>query len=885
MIGKTIFHFKILEKIGTGGMGVVFKAEDTKLKRTVALKFLPPELTRDSEVKERFIREAQAASAFDHPNICTIHEINETEDGQLFISMAYYEGETLGNIIERGPLKIDEALDIALQIAQGLAKAHEQNIVHRDIKPANIIITNDGVAKIVDFGLAKLAGQIKLTIEGTTLGTIAFMSPEQARGEDVDQRTDIWSLGVVLYEMLAGQLPFKGEYEQAVIYSILNEEPEPLTALRTGVPLELERIVIKALVKDPAERYQHMDEIPVDLRAVKARPSSTSRVATKTTVASELPQRGRWRRTIPWVVAILMAIITGLLLWSPWDKGVPGSRTVKRFAINLPSSQPLWLHGLFQQPGLALSPDGTKLVYIVGHGGIQQLYLREMDQFDARPIPGTEDARNPFFSPDGEWVAFLTSSKLKKVSLISGTSVALCDVTPDVSSGGSWDPDDNIYFAPRPNSGLARVSANGGDPEIVTNPDSARGELGHWYPQVLPGGKALLFVVRKSGWSDTHIAALSLETGQWHTLTEGGTIPHYLSTGHLVYAQSGALLAGRFDLERLKVTGSPKRILEGIITRSGAEFTLSKDGSLVYIPGMGGWPKSTLFWVDRQGEAKALPLSSLTYSMPRLSPNGRLLAIEIVSQQMGNRDIWVCNLARNSTTRLTYNPVNVVHPVWTPDGKRITFASGSRLRAPQLAWKLADGSGAQEQFCERDYAQFPTSYSPDGWNMLFTDESPATRLDIWMLPMDDKSNPQPVVKTQFNETAAVFSPDGQWIAYQSDESRRYEVYVRPFRGPESKQQISSEGGTEPLWGPDGRELFYRNGDKMMVVTISTHPQFNATKPKLLFKGWYSANRIAANYDITPDGQRFIMIKGEQTAPTQIRIVLNWIEEVKRLIDE
>ncbi|MCK4546379.1 MAG: serine/threonine-protein kinase [Candidatus Eisenbacteria sp.] len=418
MIGKTISHYKILEKLGEGGMGVVYKAEDTKLQRTVALKFLPPALTIDPDAKERFIYEARAASALDHQNICTIYEINEADE-QTFIAMAHIQGQTLKEKIRSGPLKLDEALDIGIQIAEGLREAHRKGIVHRDIKSANIMVTDDGQAKIMDFGLAKLTGRTNLTKEGTTLGTVGYMSPEQARGEAVDHRTDIWSLGILVYEMVTGRLPFRGDYEQAVVYSILNEEPEPMTALRTGVPMELERIVAKAMAKTPGERYQHVDEIPVDLRAIKMMPSGvSSSYSSMINVSRASASRPtRWKRAIPWALVVLLGITAGVACRRLWGRAPEGSSAVRRLTLRLPDTEPLWLSLGFQEPSMALSPDGTELVYVAYRDGARQLYLREMDQFDARPIPGTEDGRNPIFSPDGEWIAFFTGGKLKKISL------------------------------------------------------------------------------------------------------------------------------------------------------------------------------------------------------------------------------------------------------------------------------------------------------------------------------------------------------------------------------------------------------------------------------------------------------------------------------------
>ncbi len=884
MIGQTISHYKILEELGRGGMGVVYKARDTKLDRFVALKFLPPHLNQAEEEKKRFIHEAKAASALDHPNICTVHEIDE-RDGQIFISMTHIKGQSLKEKIASGPLKLDDALDIAVQVTRGLQEAHEKGVVHRDVKPANIMITAKGQVKIMDFGLAKLAGSTKLTKTGTAMGTADYMAPEQVQAIVTDHRTDVWALGVVMYEMISGQQPFPGEYEQSIMYLIVNEEPEALTALRSGVPMGLERIVNKCMAKDPNERYQHVDEIPVDLKSVKISAGSISKVSTATAVkASALPIKS-WKRAFPWVLGILIGIVISLGVWSLWPASNVSFQPVKRVFISPPPTESIWITEVMQHPSLALSPDGNRLVYVARGGGIQRLYLREMDQFEAKAIPGTEDARNPFFSPDGEWVAFLTSGKLKKVSLSAGTMVPLCDVLPDVSSAGSWSTGGHILFAQNPNGGLARVSANGGTPELITVPDTSREEIGHYYPQVLPGGKGVLFTIRAGGgsWNETRIAALSLKTGVWRTLLIGGTNPRYLSTGHLVYARAGALYVVPFDLERLQINGSPVQVLEGVLTMRGAEFSLSNDGTLVYLPGNTAWPKRSLVWVDHQGKTLALPLPPQTYLFPRLSPDHRRLAVSIIDQQTGNVDVWICVLARGTSTRFTFHPNTDIFPIWTPDGKKVTFASATSQESPELFWKPADGAGEKEQLAKMAYAQFPTCWSNDARLLLFTDENPDTKFDLWFLSLETRK-PQVWLNTKFNETGAVFSPNGKWVAYQSDESGRYEVYVRTFGDLAGKEQISTEGGTEPLWAPDKHKLFYRNGDKMMSVEVETAPVFTAAKPELLFEGQFAISRIAANYDITNDGRRFLMIRSEkESVPTKLHVVLNWSEEVKRRI--
>ncbi|MCK4546380.1 MAG: PD40 domain-containing protein [Candidatus Eisenbacteria sp.] len=461
----------------------------------------------------------------------------------------------------------------------------------------------------------------------------------------------------------------------------------------------------------------------------------------------------------------------------------------------------------------------------------------------------------------------------------------LCDVLPDVCSGGHWGNDDCILFAPGPGHGLVRVSANGGEPEIVTIPDLTRNEHGHRYPEILPGGEAALFTIAEvGGFSTASIGILSLRTGEWRTLISGGTSPHYLPTGHLVYAQTGALLAAPFDLDRLDVTGPPVRVLEGVITMGGAEYSVSSDGSLAYVPGSGGWPARALAWVDRQGHFEPLPLPPRHYTLPRLSPDGRHIAVAIIDRQTGNPDIWVCELARNTLSRLTTSPDVDFTPVWTPDGKRVTFASAVRGPEPRLdlVWMPVEGTEQEDILRDMKGAQFANSWSPDGRTLLFTDEHPETKFDMWAVSLEEGSEPRPLIRTRFNETAAVFSPDGRWIAYQSDRSGRHEVYVRPWGEPGPDYPISTEGGTEPVWSRAGSELFYRNASRMMVVAVKTRPEFSVSTPELLFEGGYETYRLAANYDVSVDGQRFLMVWEQEAAPTEINIVLNWAEEVKEL---
>lgn len=877
--GSTIgSKYEVIEELGRGGMGVVYKAKDTKLKRTVALKFLSPELTRDEEAKERFIHEAQTASALDHPNICTVHEIDEDE-GQMFIAMAYIEGQSLREKAKAGPLKLNEALDIAIQVAQGMHEAHEKGVVHRDIKSANIMVTAKGQAKIMDFGVAKLAGQTRFTRTGTTMGTVAYMSPEQTRAEKVDYRTDIWSLGVVIYEMVTGQLPFKGDYEQAVVYSILNEEPESLTSVRTGVPMELERIVNKALIKDPAARYQHVDELAVDLRAVDVDKVGISKISTPGVRAQAPRQFVRLKEVkqlgIATLIVIITALVTFVAVWNLKPGATKKPQTVRRLIINLKSNERLG--GTVYGNDLAISPDGKQLVYVASDGNVIQLYHRPMDQLDATSLPGTEGAEHPFFSPDSRWVGFFLTGELKKLRLGSARPQTICKGGA-IPQGATWSPDGSIIFSVL-NSGLLHVSASGGIPKAITTPDVEKDEIGHRFPVMLPGGKAVLFHIDRGGWlQDTRVAVLSLRTKKWQViLEEEGYYPHYVSTGHILYVQAGMPMAVPFDLRRLKISGTPLPILEDVAVGEEGKinFSFSRDGTLVYASRRSEEENINLVWVNRRGQITVTEKEQRLYSHPRISPDGKKVAVNI------ERDLHVYDVESGTLNKITFKKT-ITYPVWTPDGKHLVFAAdwGGKL---DLYWKLADGSAEAEKLFSSEYPIYPASWSPNGESLAFYEINPNTQRDIWILSIKNRTA-KPIIASQFNERVPMFSPDGRFISYVSNDSGRDEIYVQPFSITGAKWQISEGGGTEPMWSPDGRELFYRAGNKMMSVKVETEPSFKWGKPQKLFEGRFLSHLNFSNYHIHPDGDRFLMAKAkEKTSINQIHVVLNWFEELKRLV--
>ncbi|MDA2924229.1 protein kinase [Acidobacteria bacterium AH-259-L09] len=900
MLGKTISHYKILEKLGEGGMGKVYRAEDTSLGREVAIKVLPDLFAHDKERLARFEREAKLLASLNHPNIAAIYGFEEA-DGVRFLVLELVEGETLADRVAKGPLPVEEALEIGRQIAEGVEAAHEKGVIHRDLKPSNVKITPEGKVKVLDFGLAKaLEGKVPvadisqsptltegMTRAGVILGTAVYMSPEQARGKLVDKRTDIWAFGCVLYEILTGKKAFQGGTISDTIAAILKGVPD-WEALPENTPWRIQDLLRRCLQKDPNRRLRDSGDAKIQIEEALTEPTTISPIEV---ISAAKPTR--WKLAIPWSIAVMMTLLAGVAIWSLTR---PEPRPITRVSVVLPSTERL--SGTSRHV-VALSPDGTHLVYAAN----EQLYLRAMDQLEGVPIRGTEgNTRSPFFSPDGQWVGFWAGGQLKRVPISGGAPVTLCDA--QIPWGVSWGPNDTIVFGQGP-EGIWQVSAAGGTKEVLIGVDSTKSEVSempmellgkllmlhelYHGPQILPGGRAVLFTVGFGGtWDDAQIVVQSLETGERKVLISGGTDARYVSTGHLVYARAGTLLAVPVDLGRLEVTGSPVPIGEGIRqadanVTGAAQFSFSRFGSLVYVPGIGGEIERTLVWVDREGQVERLAAEPRFYSRPRLSPDGQRLAMTVFDS--ANSDVWIYELARETPTRLTFDPAEDRNPLWTPDGQRVVFSSDRDGGLSNLFWKAADGMGQLERLTTSPNYQIPYSWSSDGKRLVFVELNPETLWDISVLSMEGEPTSQALLQTQFTESLPAISPDGRWMAYQSDESGRHEVYVTPFPGAGPKQQISMEGGAEPVWGPDGRELFYREGDKMMAVAVKTHPKFTAAKPKVLFEGRYTTNRIAANYDITPDGRRFLMIKvGEQeSAPTQINVVFNWFEELKRLV--
>ena len=892
MIGKTLSHYKVIEKIGQGGMGEVYRAEDTNLSREVAIKVLPEQFTQDPQRLARFEREAKLLASLNHPNIAAIYGFEEADDVR-FLAMELVPGETLQERVAKGPLPVEEALEVCRQIAEGVEAAHEKGVIHRDLKPANVKVTPEGKVKILDFGLAKAFEEEtpvtdisqsptlteEMTRAGVILGTAAYMSPEQAKGKPVDKRADVFAFGAMLYELLTGKRAFEGETITETIAKVLESEPK-WEALPGTTPWTIQTLLRRCLQKDPKHRFHHVADVRIEIQAALSDPSEVL-------LPGSLPVRSL---QIHWGLVVGLALLTfvlgaGAVLWS-LEPAATTTEPTARFVIDLgpDHSIPVVLNSGAtgsQGDSFAISPDGQHVVYVALSRDTEQslLYLRSIDQFKARTLPDTEDASDPFFSPDSQWLGFLVGNELRKISLAGGSPVSLATMPGNTYGRLSWGKEMIVFGTV--NTGLWKLPVNGGEPQPLTTLDTEKGEIRHGDVYFLPGGQTVLFTAQYP--PSPSVWLLSLATGEQRELM-AGTRPVYASSGHIVFQRSGALFALPFNVDRLQETSPPVPLTQKVrvqLTTGLAEFAISNTGSLVYLPPQENLG-SSLVWVDRQGGSQVPPLletqNMLEY--PHLSSDSKQVAFE--SNVVGGRsDIWIFDVDRGTRMRLTTEGGGSF-PVWTADGEKITFRS-TRAEADGIYWKPADGSGAAELLLSQqsDNPVYPTSWAPDGQTLTFYEVKPGNDRDIWTLPVAGDASP--FLATQFNERAAIFSPNGRWLAYVSDESGQDEVYVQPYPGPGGRWVISTNGGVEPLWSRDGGELFYRIGNQIMVVKIQTEPVLTAGTPQLLFEGQFPPNLAGnPNYDITPDGQRFVMVKEVGEDSSEINVILNWTEELKRL---
>jgi eukaryotic-like serine/threonine-protein kinase len=880
--------YEIQSPLGSGGMGEVYRARDSRLDRIVAIKILPSHLSEDAAARQRFDREARAISSLSHPNICHLYDVGQ-QNGISYLVLELLEGETLADRVRKGALPLDQVLKVGAEICDGLEKAHRSGVIHRDLKPSNVMLTKSGV-KLMDFGLAKgpvaavgastssdsLATMSRpLTAEGTIVGTFQYMSPEQVEGKEADARSDIFSLGAVLYEMVTGKRAFEGKTAASTMAAILASDPPPISTIQPMSPTALDKVVKSCLAKDPDDRLQTAHDLKLELRWL-----AEARAATP--IARE-----RTRRF--WMAGTLtLLILAGLVMAAYFlRRQNPQAGTAKRVVIRLSSSAPLALARLapldFGRTSFALSPNGSQLVYVADLGDTSQLYVRPVDQFEAKPLSGTQGAYGPFVSPDGNWVGFFAENKLKKVSLLGGDPVVLCEArTPH---GGSWGPDDTIVFSDEEGDKLIQVSANGLQVRAVRvsgNDASSPGsrELRFYYPQILWDGKWVLVSIPVSAnWDFARIAAISLKTGELEFLVDGGTNPRYVPTGHLLFTRGKTLMAVPFDLVHRKVTGGAVAVVDGVKTEAwgAAQFAVSDEGTLIYLPGVAGWI-GRLVIVDRRGAATPLPPPAQAYGVLKFSPHGERLAVEVGG---ATDDVWLYEFARGTFTRLTTAGSNS-RPTWDPDGKRVTFKS-FREGEFTIARRLADGSGTEERLITSKYSLNPGSWSPDGNVLAFQQSTASGNGELWTLPTNADRTPRPFLQTSWTAWGPGFSPDGHWIAYTADESGRSEVYVMPYPGPGGKWQVSSDGGEEPRWSQSG-ELFYRNGTKWMAVRVHTSPAFSAEKPQVMFEGNY-INVMGIEYDVAPDGKHFVMIQANEpkSPSTELNAVFNWFADLTRQV--
>jgi Tol biopolymer transport system component len=907
--GRRIGVFEVQGLLGVGGMGEVYRARDTRLGREVAIKLLPRAFKDDPDRVARFEREARLLASLNHPHIGAIYGLESADEVSALV-MELVDGEDLSQRLCRGALALDEALPIVKQMAGALQAAHEHGIIHRDLKPANIKVRPDGTVKVLDFGLAKATEAVGTTSTmnsptlsmhatqaGVILGTAAYMSPEQARGRSVDKRTDLWAFGCVLFEMLSGVRPFRGDDVTDTIAAILRADPD-WTRLPAETPPSIRRLLRRCLEKDRARRLADASDAALEID--DANTSATVEHAGGPGLIGTRAHQLVWR-LLPWTVAGALAVGLALAVLGPWN--AVGSPPPLRLSADLGAD--ILLTSTATRSGLSLSADGSSLAFVAqkGASGRAQLYLRRLDQLQATALPGTEDADAPFFSPDDQWIAFFAGGKLKKTPAAGGTVISLCDApSGGVVGGGAWSEDGTIVFAASSfvgAGGLMRVSSAGGAAEALS--PSSDDHLGPRWPQLLPGGSAILFTgTGATGSYDHGNLGVQLSTnGSRRIVLRDAYFGRYVPSGHVIFIRDGTLFAAPFDGRRLEVTGAAVPIVESVTAggvSGGAQVSVSASGVLAYVPGSSvtGLPVS---WLDREGRTMLLRATPSEWFNARFAPDGHRIALQIFDGK--SIDIWTYDWTRDALTRVTAAGGNKTDPVWTPDNRRLVFASdiadtsttNLTLRKRNLYWQPADGSGDAERLTQSPHHQLPGSWHPNGKFLVFEEEISPTNRDILILPVEGNAatgwkpgTPIPFAGGPDVEHEPKFSPDGRWIAYTSNESGREEVYVRPFPGPGGKWPISSGGGHFPIWSPTRPELFYGHEGQIMVTGFVVDGEvFRADKPRLWSEGRYVSR---GPFDLHPDGERFAIAAPaplrDGARPDHLTFVFNFFEELRRL---
>ena len=895
-------HLRIVALIGRGGMGEVYRAHDANLGRDVAVKVLPPPKADEREDEDRlarFTREAQVLASVNHPNIAAIHGL-ETSNGVHALILELIEGPTLADRIATGPIAVDDAVAIARQIAEALEAAHERGVVHRDLKPANIKLRPDGTVKLLDFGLAKMLQtddpsqpdapvsptltNRSLVDRGVILGTPAYLSPEQARGEEAGRRSDIWAFGVVLYEMLSPERAFHGENVSDTIAAVLRQDIN-WSALDASTPDALRQLMSRCLDRDVRRRLRDIGEARIVLEDLAA-----------TRVVSTVPSRPArpmavrmWRRlVIPAAAAAVTGVAVGAAVWTLSRAAAP---RVTRFLLETTTANALFVDP--QSRDLAVTSDGAHIIYKGGsRGESNQLFVRGLDRLEASPLTAPGLPKSPFASPDGQWVGFFDRGielVLRKVAISGGPSLEVARFPDGPSRGATWGEDGNIVVATGSlETGLQQVPASGGQPQVLTRPDRSHGEADHLWPHYLPGGRTVLFTITAltGGMEAAQVAALDVKTGTWKTVIRGASQAQYVASGHLVYLAGEALWVVPFDIARLEPTGAASVIVPKvlILPTNTAEFDVARDGTLVYVTGGATAAQRRFVWVDRSGrEEEITAMPPRPYSAGRLSPDGSRLAVQIDD---GDKDIWVWDLAREMLTRVTTDPGLDQSPLWTPDGRGLIFTSQAGGVLGALFRQAADGTGIAERLTDSPVIRRATGFVPDGSAVLLNDGA-----DIMMLTLGGDHRVRPVVQTRQAERAGVISPDGRWLAYAGLDSGTPQIFVRPFPNvDDARTQVSTAGGNEPLWARNGRELFYVALDgTVMSTVVSPGATWQSQSPMPVVDSRILGNVSVSlrTFDVSLDGQRFLMIKNAPGADSsvsspQIVVVQNWLQEWRRL---
>ncbi|MCB1182557.1 protein kinase [bacterium] len=888
--GDRLAHYEIVRPIGAGGMGEVFLARDTRLDRDVALKLLPTDFAADAERLARFRREAKLLAALSHQNIAGIHGLEE-DAGRIFLAMELAAGETLAAVADRGAQPLEEVLRIGVQMAAGLEAAHDKGIVHRDLKPANVKLAPDGEVKILDFGLARAyAGEevaggdpgasptltAAMTADGMILGTAAYMSPEQARGHEVDGRTDVWAFGVIVYELLSGRRLFHGETVSDTLAHVLRSEPD-WEALPTDLPPSVRRLLRRCLQKDRKRRLHHMADARIVLEEILS--EGTSAHEALETGALPAARRGggaRWA----WTVAVICALVAGTSAWLALRRPAPAPERPLHAEITLPEGA--WLSS--GRHSISVSPDGARFAVATVSVASGALYVRDLAATGFRRLPGTDDAETPSFSPDGRWLAFMQDGVMRKTKIDGGQPVDICKSD---WGGGVWLSDGSIVFTSSYAGGLAVIGPDATEPRQLTTPDAAAGELGHWWPDVLPGGKWVTYTAWAS--PKPRLMALNLASGETHEILRDATYARWVPTGHLVFVRENQLMAVPFDPDAVATTGQPVPVLDDIYLNSSDGYSFldfSDEGTLVYAPASEINVPSRIAWIERDGTAVPIDLPERLYEGPRVDASGRRVAVTI--HDGTNRDIWLCDLERGTSTRFTFTETADFNPVWTPDGRTIIY----NHEQPQFAiWsRPADGSAAPKPLLQEPIDTLPSSVSPDGRWLVHTRAYPETGSDIWLLPLDGEGEARPLVATPFSEVKGQVSPDGRWLAYVSNESGRNEVYVVGFPDGGSRVQVSIEGGSDPVWNAGGSELLFRDGGQINRVEVGAEARPNGEisvgRPEKLFSRAYDFSYYNSAFSVPDAGGRLLMIDvAKDRKSRRLQIVTGWFTELTAKLAE